>query len=152
MRYHFAGLVACSLAVVVGLPRSAPAQTAPEYLINTLAGVPAPPTAAPGSSVTIVAPPSVAVDSAGNVYIGSSGQYSVFKLDTSGVLTRIAGTGVGGFTLDSGSAAPLSGPNTWRIVGCADFNGDGQPHVVWQDPVSGASRPSRTTTRTATRT
>jgi hypothetical protein len=50
----------------------------------------------------------------------------------------ILGGGVTG--LSPISAVNLSGPNTWRIVGCADFNGDGQPDVVWQDPVSGAAQ------------
>ncbi len=34
--------------------------------------------------------------------------------------------------------ADLSQANPWQIVGVADFNGDGYPDVVWQNPVSGA--------------
>jgi histidinol dehydrogenase len=34
-------------------------------------------------------------------------------------------------------AADLDTTNPWQIVGCADFNGDGFPDVLWQDPVSG---------------
>ena len=37
-------------------------------------------------------------------------------------------------------AAALSGPNAWRIVGAADFNGDGRPDLIWQDPESGRSQ------------
>jgi hypothetical protein len=35
-------------------------------------------------------------------------------------------------------AADLTEANPWHIVGIGDFNGDGHPDVVWQDPVSGA--------------
>jgi hypothetical protein len=35
-------------------------------------------------------------------------------------------------------AANLTQANPWQIVGIADFNGDGTPDVVWQDPVHGA--------------
>jgi hypothetical protein len=35
------------------------------------------------------------------------------------------------------SAAVLSNPNTWRIMSIADFNRDGVPDCIWQDPVSG---------------
>ncbi|MGD0359298.1 MAG: SBBP repeat-containing protein [Bryobacteraceae bacterium] len=35
-------------------------------------------------------------------------------------------------------AADLTQTNPWHIVGVADFDGNGTPDVVWQDPVSGA--------------
>jgi len=35
-------------------------------------------------------------------------------------------------------AANVTQANPWNIVGIGDFNGDGHPDVVWQDPVSGA--------------
>ena len=43
--------------------------------------------------------------------------------------------GPGGITLQG--AANLDKTNPWHIVGTGDFNGDGFPDVVWQDPVSG---------------
>jgi hypothetical protein len=35
-------------------------------------------------------------------------------------------------------AANVSQKNPWNVVGIGDFDGDGAPDVVWQDPVSGA--------------
>lgn len=37
-------------------------------------------------------------------------------------------------------AAVITTQNIWRIAAIADFNGDGYPDIVWQDPVSGASQ------------
>jgi photosystem II stability/assembly factor-like uncharacterized protein len=38
------------------------------------------------------------------------------------------------------SAITLTGPNAWRIGAVADFNLDGHPDLVWQDPASGTSQ------------
>src|SRR5580698_8555039 len=64
---------------------------AQQYVISTLAGGAALPTPISAVNASIGDPPRVAVDAAGNLYFG--GLHSVFKVDTSGNLTRIAGNG-----------------------------------------------------------
>jgi hypothetical protein len=81
-------------------------------LISTLAGGTMPPTPAPGTSVSIPTSYGVAVDSSGNTYFPSPNLNAVFMAGPTGVVTRIAGTGVGGYSGDSGPAlsAQLNGP------------------------------------------
>lgn len=57
-------------------------------------------------------PWAVAVDVGGNVYISDGGNNRLRKVNTSGIITTIAGTGVMGFSGDGGQAtlAKLSGP------------------------------------------
>src|SRR5450631_1022711 len=54
----------------------------------------------------------LAVDAAGNIYMAEELNNRVRKVDTNGVITTIAGTGVAGFSGDNGPAAQaqLSGP------------------------------------------
>lgn len=82
-----------------------------QYLVSTIAGGTAPPTPTAATSASIGDPPRVATDSSGNVYFGSL--HSVFRVDPSGTLTRVAGTGRSGYTGDGGPAtsAQLQGPD-----------------------------------------
>lgn len=56
----------------------------------------------------------VAADRAGNVYF--SALYSVFKLDQSGVLTRVAGNLTAGYSGDGGPATSAQLSSLWGIV------------------------------------
>ena len=78
---------------------------AQQYVISTYAGG-APPVATPvlATSVSIGAPISVATDEKGNVYFASPDLNAVFKLDPSGVLTRVAGNLKRGYSGDGGPA------------------------------------------------
>ena len=82
------------------------AAAAQQYVISTYAGgVPPPPSMpAPGVNVSIGATNAVAADSAGNIYFASSDLNSVFKLDPSGLLTRVAGYSIPGYSGDGGPA------------------------------------------------
>ena len=59
----------------------------------------------PGSLATFNNPRGVAVDSAGNVYIGDTFNQKVRKVSTAGIVTTVAGTGAAGNT--STAAAPI---------------------------------------------
>src|ERR1039458_6868125 len=78
------------------------AAVAQPYAISTFAGGLPPATPATATGVSIGDPPRVATDSSGNVYFGSL--QSIFKVDLSGSLTRIAGTGRAGYSGDGGPA------------------------------------------------
>jgi uncharacterized protein (TIGR03437 family) len=99
-----------ALTAVVLLSSAASAQ---QYVISTYAGG-APPLAAPiqGTSVSIGAPISVAADEKGNVYFASPDLNAVFKLDPSGLLTRVAGSSRLGYSGDGGPATAAN-MNLW---------------------------------------
>ena len=89
------------LFLTLGLARSANAQD----IITTVAG--GGPNNLPAVSAN-VNPEGVAVDAAGNFYIADSVQDRVFKVDTSGQLTVVAGIGISGFSGDGGPATSAS--------------------------------------------
>ncbi|MES2703093.1 MAG: T9SS type A sorting domain-containing protein [Bacteroidota bacterium] len=66
----------------------------------------------PAIAAAINAPRGVGVDGGGNVYIADAGSQRVRKIDGSGTISTIAGTGVAGFSGDGGPAvsAQLYGP------------------------------------------
>jgi subtilase family serine protease/sugar lactone lactonase YvrE len=82
-------------------------------LISTLAGGAMPATTASAASVSIPVSFGVAVDSSGNTYFPSPILNAVFKADPTGMVTRIAGTGVAGLSGEGGPAlsAELNSPN-----------------------------------------
>lgn len=88
-------------------------------VITTVAG--GGPNQMPATSANLV-PDGITIDSSNNLFIVSNYTRSIFKVDTTGFLTRIAGTGVGGFSGDGGPAnvASLSEP----IDICADAAGN----------------------------
>jgi hypothetical protein len=51
---------------------------------------------------------SLAVDAAGNYYIADSQNYRVLKVDSTGMLTTVAGNGTAGFSGDNGPATSAS--------------------------------------------
>ena len=84
------------------------------FVLTTLAGGLPPPTALAGTAVTLASPQGLVSDTAGNVYFVSTPQSIVFKLDSTGTLTRVAGTGIAGYSGDGGAAtaAALNQPDS----------------------------------------
>jgi trimeric autotransporter adhesin len=68
----------------------------------------------PATAAQLNAPRTVTVDSSDNLYIADFQNNRVRRVDTTGMITTFAGTGVRGFSGDGGlaAAAQLNGPNT----------------------------------------
>jgi len=71
----------------------------------------------PAGSAKLYAPEGVAVDSAGNVYIADNNNNVVRKVNTTGIITTIAGNGHAGFIGDGGPAdsAELKNPTAIAV-------------------------------------
>ena len=67
----------------------------------------------PATSAQLYIPTGLALDAAGNLYIADTFNQRIRKVDPSGIITTVAGTGVKGFFGDGGPAASaqLSAPN-----------------------------------------
>ncbi len=93
---------------------------AQQYSLSTVAGGVPPFTPAPAASASIGRPQRVAIDSGGNVYFSSLN--CVFKVDTKGVLTLIAGNSRPGFAGDGGLAtkAQLNAPQGIAVDGAGN--------------------------------
>ncbi|HET9532192.1 MAG TPA: hypothetical protein VFQ92_17665, partial [Blastocatellia bacterium] len=73
----------------------------------------------PASEAILEGPSGVAVDDEGNIYIAAFLAKRVFKIDTDGILTVVAGTGEAASSGDGGPAAraPLNGPSAVAFAG-----------------------------------
>jgi uncharacterized protein (TIGR03437 family) len=81
----------------------------PDGIITTFAGMNGNPGAGgdggPAISAQLAVPSAIAVDSAGNVYITDASTARVRRVDTTGVISTIAGSGPPGYSGDNGPAA-----------------------------------------------
>jgi uncharacterized repeat protein (TIGR02543 family) len=91
--------IAAAIGAIPGLAQS----------ITTILGeVPGAPSSAPALSVSLNLPSGVASDGKGNVYVSLRGSHQVVKIDTSGNLTLVAGTGALGGQGSSGDGGPAT--------------------------------------------
>jgi len=77
----------------------------------------------PATSAELRDPDSVAVDSKGNLYIADTGNYRIRKVDASGKISTVAGTGIIGNTGDGGDAtlAQVSLPTGISVDGSGNL-------------------------------
>jgi sugar lactone lactonase YvrE len=75
-----------------------------EYFVSTLAGGVPPPTSVKALAASIGSLAGVQTDSLGNVYVSSIDLHCVFKVDSAGTLTRVAGACRPGYSGDGGPA------------------------------------------------
>lgn len=75
----------------------------------------------PATAALLNVPIDVAVDGSGNLYISEEANHRIRKVDASGTITTIAGTGVAGFSGDTGAAtaAQICSPRglAWSAAG-----------------------------------
>ena len=102
-------LVRVAVGVLVAAAVLAPPTTAAAgpQTISTVAGTGVPGDSGdsgPATSAQVNQPAGVAVDIAGNFYIADFAAHRVRKVDTSGTITTVAGTGIAGFSGDGAAA------------------------------------------------
>jgi uncharacterized protein (TIGR03437 family) len=70
------------------------------------------------TAATVNNPRGLAVDAAGNIYIADVNNAVIREINTSGVITTVAGTGVAGYSGDGGAAvsAQLNGPQAVAVT------------------------------------
>ncbi|WP_321475213.1 hypothetical protein [uncultured Paludibaculum sp.] len=96
--------------LLLGLPVVSSAQSVPSYIISTFAGTGANDAEefegddGPATAAQLNNPYSIAIDSAGNVYIADQVHHRIRKVSTSGIITTITGTGTGSYTGDDEAA------------------------------------------------
>jgi len=97
----------------------AAAAQVPSFTISTIAGNGSTGYSGDGGQATSAAlsdPRGLITDAAGNAYFCDRSNHAVRKIDTSGIITTVAGTGVSGYNGDNipGTQARLNNP--WRVT------------------------------------
>ena len=70
----------------------------------------------PAISAGLFAPRGVAVDPSGNIIIADTGHYRIRKVDTSGIISTVAGNGTAAYSGDGGPAVSASFISPWGVA------------------------------------
>src|SRR5580704_11376307 len=91
--------------------------SAQSYSISTIAGSSRLGDGSPATSVPLRYPYGIAEDTSGNIYFADALDNRVRRVDTKGIISTVAGTGVAGFSGDGGPAtqATFNGPQAIRL-------------------------------------
>jgi hypothetical protein len=112
-------------------------------VVTTLAGLAGTPGGADGtgSDARFGDPTGVAVDTAGNVYVADTANFTIRKVTPAGVVTTLAGlVGMGGSTDGTGSAVRFGGLPGYPPTGPFGVAVDGADNVYVADTVNGTIR------------
>jgi sugar lactone lactonase YvrE len=82
------------------------------------------------STASFDSPNGIVVDSEGNVYVGDSGNNKIRKIDASGYVTTLAGTGSSGNLNGSGSSSTFSSPWGISLLGKHVFVADHSNNLI----------------------
>ena len=118
------GVRAVKLALCAALlVAAAGAQPSADWRIDTFAGLPGFGDNGPAVEAQLAFPSGVAVDGAGNLYIADESNHGVHKVDSTGTITTVAGSGEPGFGGDSGPAveAQLAFPSGVAVDGAGNL-------------------------------
>ncbi len=69
----------------------------------------------PATSASLNVPSGVFVDELGNIYIADTSNHRIRKVDTSGIISTVAGNGIRGFSGDGGPATSASLDLPWGV-------------------------------------
>ena len=128
------GVRAVKLALCTALlAAAAGAQSSAGWRIDTFAGLPESGDGGPAVHAQLRHPTGVVVDGAGNLYIADWDYHRIRKVDSSGIITTIAGTGEYGFGGDDGPAteARLAKPTDVALDGSGNlYIADSRNHRI----------------------
>ena len=102
----------------------------------------------PAKDALLGEPKGIAFDSSGNLYIADAGTHRILRVDTTGVITTVAGTGHAGFSGDGGPATNASLELHSSLPSGVAFDPQGNLYIadIWNNRVRKVDRAGIITT------